>query len=304
MWTLCDILAKKLPIEISISTKVEIPQQIRAGFISVARRLSGFSQEDFRINELYAPSTHLLNSENKKLIRAALVLSGATALELEPEKFVDLAVAIEMLHNASLIHDDIIDKDLTRRGLPTVHIKYGEPAAILAGNANITKAIKYASRYGGPVVERASEAALDMCAGELLDYNIQKTGRIPMLDEYLTIIGLKTASLMGASTSIPATYVGDDASEKALNEIGYNIGLAFQLRDDIIEYQGIKSRESTVQTKFRPNIVTVFENHGKENPVKTAIKLNNFYTSQARERLGALSNPELFDAYLSFLEIE
>jgi len=298
-----DFLSKKLPIEISISTKIEIPRKIRPGFISVGRRLSSFSPEDFKIKELYEPSTHLLNSENKKLIRAALVLSGATALELEPEKFVDLAVAIEMLHNASLIHDDIIDKDLTRRGVPTVHIKYGEPAAILAGNANITKAIKYASRYGGPVVEKASEASLDMCAGELLDYNVQKESKIPTLDEYLMIIGLKTASLMGASTSIPATYVGDEASEKALQEIGYNIGLAFQLRDDILEGQGFKSRESAAPTMFRPNIITVFENHGKENPIKTAIKLNNFYIGQARERLSALSNPELFEAYLSFLEI-
>jgi geranylgeranyl pyrophosphate synthase len=296
-------LAKKFPIEISISTNIEIPKEIRAGFISVGRRLSSFSPDDFRIRELYEPSTHLLHSENKKLIRAALVLSGATTLDLEPEKFVDLAVAIEMLHNASLIHDDIIDKDLTRRGVPTVHIKYGEPAAILAGNANITKAIKYASRYGGPVVEKASEAALDMCAGELLDYNVQKAGKIPTLDEYLMLIGLKTASLMGASTSIPATYVGDSASEKALQEIGYNIGLAFQLRDDILEHQGLKSRESAAPTTFRPNIVTVFESHGKANPTKTAIKLNNFYIGQARDKLGILDNPELFDAYLSFLEI-
>ncbi len=294
----------KIPKEISISTKIEIPKAIHPGFLSVSRRLSTFSPEDFRVKELYEPSTHLLHTENKKLIRAALVLSGAMALDLEPEKFVDLAVAIEMLHNASLIHDDIIDKDLTRRGIPTVHAKFGEPAAILAGNANITKAIKYASRYGGPVVEKASEAALDMCAGELLDYNVQKNAKIPTLDEYLTIIGLKTASLMGASTSIPATYVGDTASEKALQEIGYNIGLAFQLRDDILEFQGIKSRESTAPTTFRPNIVTVFENHGRENPMKTAIKLNNFYVGQAKERLAALSNPELFDSYLSFLEIQ
>jgi geranylgeranyl diphosphate synthase type I len=297
-------LAKKLPIEISISAQIDIPPQIRPGFISVGRRLSNFSREDFKIRELYEPSTHLLNSENKKLIRAALVLSGATALGLEPEKFIDLAVAIEMLHNASLIHDDIIDKDLTRRGVPTVHVKYGEPAAILAGNANITKAIKYASRYGGQVVEKASEASLDMCAGELLDYNVQKDGKIPTLDEYLIIIGLKTGSLMGASTSIPATYVGDEQSEKALQEIGYNIGLAFQLRDDILEYLGIKSRESAAPITFRPNIVTVFEGHKKENPVKTAIKLNNFYIGQARERLVVLSNPELFDSYLSFLEIK
>lgn len=296
-------MANKLPIEISIGTKIEIPQQIRAGFVSVGRRLSNFNSEDFRIKELYEPSTHLLKSENKKLIRAALVLSGATSLDLEPEKFVDLAVAIEMLHNASLIHDDIIDKDVTRRGVQTVHVKFGEQAAILAGNANITKAIKYASKYGGPVVEKASEAALDMCAGELLDYNVQKEGRIPVLDEYLTIIGLKTASLMGASTSIPATYIGDTASEKALQEIGYNIGLAFQLRDDILEHQGLKARKSTAPTAFRPNIITVFENHGKPDPVKTAIKLNNFYISQARERLEELSNPALFDSYLSFLEI-
>ncbi len=291
---------------IQISNSVEIPVKIKPSFLSVGRRLSSFKVEDFRIKELHQPSTHLLNGEGK-LIRTAMLLSSATSLGLEPEKFVDLAVAIEMLHNASLIHDDIIDKDETRRGISTVHMKYGVENAILAGNANITKAIKYASRYGTRVVESASEAALDMCAGEVLDFKQQKAKTIPTLDEYLTIIGLKTASLMGTATKVPAIYIGDESAEKALHEIGYNMGLSFQIRDDILENQGYKSRpihESIASSaRFRPNIVSVLENHGKEKPLKTAIKLNNFYVGKAMEQLSQLSNSDLFNGYLSFLEI-
>ncbi|MFI5412859.1 MAG: polyprenyl synthetase family protein [Candidatus Micrarchaeales archaeon] len=292
---------------VEISNSIEIPNKIKPSFISVGRRLSSFKIEDFKIKELHQSSTHLLNGEGK-LIRSALLLSSATAMELEPEKFVDLAVAIEMLHNASLIHDDIIDKDETRRGVSTVHMKYGVENAILAGNASITKAIKYASRYGARVVESASEAALDMCAGEVLDFKQQKTRTIPTLDEYLTIIGLKTASLMGTAAKVPAIYIGDESAEKALHEIGYNMGLSFQIRDDILENQGLKSRpvheNESKNAKFRPNIVSVLEKHGKEKPLKTAIKLNNFYVGKAMEQLDQLSNSDLFNGYLSFLEIK
>jgi len=293
--------------ELEISNEIEIPQKIKPSFLSVGRRLASFKVEDFRIKELYKPSIHLLQGSGK-LIRSALVLSSAETLGIDSEKFVDLAVSIEMLHNASLIHDDIIDRDAVRRGLPAVHVKYGSEIAILAGNANITKAIKYASRYGSRVVESAAEAALDMCAGEVLDFERQKSGTIPTIDEYLQIVELKTASLMATAAKIPAVYIGDDSAEKALHEIGHNMGLSFQIRDDIIEEQGLKQRPTTedakARAKFRPNIVSVLANHGKENPLKTAIKLNNFYIDKARERLDQLGNQELFDAYLSFLEIK
>ncbi len=287
-----------------ISNQVEIPEQIRASFLAVGRRLSSFSVEDFRIAELYDPSTHLLNGGGK-LIRAAIALSAAVSLKLDPEKFADFAVALEMLHNASLIHDDIIDKDNMRRGVPTVHAKFGEEAAILAGNANITKAIKYANRYGARVVDKASETALDMCAGEILDFKQQKERTIPTIDEYLKLIGLKTASLMATAACGPAIYIGDETAERALQEIGFNIGLSFQIRDDILESQGLKKRNSSSETiKYRPNIVTVLEKHGKENPLATAIKLNNFYIDKARECLSQLANSELFESYLKFLEID
>ena len=197
---------------------------------------------------------------------------------------------------------------MVRRGLPTVHVKFGPELAILAGNASITKAIKYASRYNSRVVEAASEAALDMCAGEVLDFKQQQSAKIPSLDEYLQIIGFKTASLMATSASIPATYIGDEAREKALHQIGHNMGLSFQMRDDILESQGLKARPPPAGNqelaRFRPNIVTVFANSKRPDPLKTAIKLNNFYVGRARELLGELSSPELFRGYLEFLEIE
>ncbi len=273
----------------------------------VRGRLMSFTPSDFGAEPLFSASTHLLNNPGKCL-RAALVLSSADALNLEPlAGFIDLALAFEVLHAASLIVDDQIDRDKTRRGVPAVHIKYGLETAVLASHAEVAKAIELAARYGQDVMVMAAHAARDMSDGEQRDMNMQRRGQQPDLTEYIDMIDRKTASLIAVSLSAPAVNAGNRQLADILHEMGMNMGRSFQIRDDILEYTGFKERESEnseSERLARPNIVRVFEAAGRDTPLSTAIKLNNHYVGEARKLLGQLPDPGLFEEYLAFLEIK
>lgn len=287
-----------------MAASIEVPKEIATMLYLTTSRLSDLDKDDFVVAELSGPATHLLKVPGK-LIRPGLVFSSALMFKQELEKFVDLAMAIELLHTASLVHDDILDRDSVRRGVDAVHTKYGSDKAILAGDALIAKAIELASPYGGVVVKRAAEAAKNMCAGETLDIERQKSGRPMSLDEYKTIAELKTASLIATSTSVVADYI-DDVSRNALYDIGFNIGMSFQIRDDIMNYAGTealaKKPVGNDSIYSRPNIVSVFEQAGRPSPLKTAIKLNNYYVDGARALLQDVKS-DMFERYLDFLSI-
>ncbi|MCW6160505.1 MAG: polyprenyl synthetase family protein [Candidatus Micrarchaeales archaeon] len=294
------------PLAIRINKGVLVPSGVRSALSLAQKRIKQLSKEEFVNEELYEASTHLLKSPGK-MVRPGLVFSSALLLGEDPKEYVDLAVAIELLHTASLIHDDILDMDSIRRSREAVHIKFGTEKAILAGDALIAKAIQLASAYGPIAVRRASEASMDMCAGETIDIMVQSKQVSLDLNSYLKIAQLKTASLMGVSASVVADCISS-GERQALYEIGMNMGYSFQLRDDIMNHLGIneESRKSTTSdsSRSRPNIVSVFEAHGKDSPVKTAIKLNNFYIERAIGLLNDLRNGGMFKAYLDFLKID
>ncbi len=297
-----DVVAES----VHVVKEINVPNDIKNGVILTVTRMKKMQKEDFVNEALFRPASHLLSSPGK-LIRPGLVFSSAQVLHLDIEHFVDLAVAIEMLHIASLVHDDIVDKDKVRRGRDAVHIKYGTERAILAGDALIAKAIQMASAYGAKVVEKASKAAMDMCAGEMLDFEQQNEGTSMDLNSYLKVAELKTASLIGTASSVVADYTGSN-KRNAMYEIGFNMGMSLQLRDDIMNHLGIsdtaKKSVGTDAKNARPNIVSVFAAHGKESPVKNAIKLNNFYIDRSYEILNDIENSKLFESYLEFLKIE
>lgn len=281
-----------------VVTEVEIPSEVRTGLTLVQNKIRRLAATEFITPELHEPVMYILKNQGK-MIRPGLVFSVAKVMAQKAEKFVDLATAIELLHISSLVHDDIIDHDAVRRGQEAVHVRYGHDRAILVGDALIAKAIKLASPYGGDVVSRASDAAMSMCAGELLDYNHQTTNVPVDLHTYLKIAELKTASLIATATSIVADYIGD-VSKDALHKVGMNMGMSFQIRDDIMNHIGEKSDAKN----SRPNIVSVFSGHGKANPLKTAIKLNNFYIDSAALLLDQVKNADVLENYLQFLKIE
>ena len=258
----------------------KLPKGISVHIKEVAGQLGIMGEDEFITSELSGPASYLLRHPGK-MMRPALVFFGAEFIgEEDLGKYVGLAASIELLHTSSLIHDDMIDKDMRRRGRESVHARYGMEGAVLAGDALISKAIEMAVPYGNAVVSRISSSAMSMCAGEMMDYSFQKKGRTPSLAEYLRMAELKSSVLIGTSVSIAALHSSDGIFEQAY-KAGIMLGTAFQVRDDILDF-----RKDSGGDHARPNAVTSIARErgkGTEDAIAEAIKLNNKYVSGATE---------------------
>ncbi|MCW4051064.1 MAG: polyprenyl synthetase family protein [Candidatus Bathyarchaeota archaeon] len=147
----------------------------------------------------------------------------------------DAFLALELIHNATLVHDDIIDEDLYRRGVPTVHIEYGVKKAVLTGDALLSMGLMYAARTGKPsIVNWLSETALKMVQG--IAVQSQKKRQLMSVDEYLHMNYLKSGSLFEAAAALGGVVGSDEPSDiKRLSEFGKYFGNAYQIRDDIMD---------------------------------------------------------------------
>ncbi len=261
----------------------------------VKNDLNGKFYWKFSSQNLEKSTFHLLNV-NGKLLRPTLVFVGAESVGLNSMKFVDLAIAIEYLHISSLIHDDIIDKDEMRRGIETVHNKYGIENAILAGDALIARAVALSSAYGESVVKKIAEAAFLMCDGESMDFCTQRRNFDMNLGTYMDIATKKTASLISTSISIAAVTekLGEGIIGR-LSKAGELLGVAFQVRDDVINAVGsfeLGKRPGNDDKKFnRPNIVSVFEYSGlgKKEAIEKSIQI---ISNNVRDAIQELSEFE------------
>jgi geranylgeranyl diphosphate synthase type I len=195
--------------------------------------------------KLYDASYHLIRAGGKRLRPLALVLSGRM-YGLSEDIGVMAGSAVEILHNFTLIHDDIMDKDSMRRGVPTVHTLYGVDMAILAGDLLFAKSFEALSRVEGYVhpqslinaYKELAWAAVTVAEGQALDMSFEE--RIDVtIDDYITMVFKKTAALFKSSLVMGAYLAGasDEEIEK-LTEFGTDIGIAFQIRDDILGLVG------------------------------------------------------------------
>jgi geranylgeranyl diphosphate synthase type I len=155
------------------------------------------------------------------------------------------ASAVEMIHNFTLVHDDIMDNDEMRHGVPTVHKKFGMPIAILAGDVLFSKAYqtisdsKLSNAATIQLVSRLAKACVDVCEGQLLDVKMAEEKRIPSQKEYITMIGKKTAALFDVSCSMGAICATSNQKDISnLSNFGRNLGIAFQITDDLIGVMG------------------------------------------------------------------
>jgi geranylgeranyl diphosphate synthase type I len=155
------------------------------------------------------------------------------------------ASAVEMVHNFSLVHDDIMDNDEMRHGVPTVHKKYGMPLAILAGDVLFSKAFqiisdsKLSPNATTQLVSRLAKACVDICEGQLLDVKMADERKIPSQAEYITMIGKKTAALFDVSCAMGAICASNKSKDISnLSSFGRNLGIAFQITDDLIGVMG------------------------------------------------------------------
>ncbi len=172
-------------------------------------------------------------------IRPALVLLTARLGHYDLQRLTPAAMAVELTHAATLVHDDVIDRAKTRRGRPTVTAQLGDEAAIVVGDYYFAKAYEQAAATDEPeVVTILARAVMEICAGEVRQQAIRyrySTG----VEEYMPRIEAKTATLLAACCDIGGLLAGQDDKRRAgLREYGRYLGLAFQIADDVLDYTG------------------------------------------------------------------
>lgn len=188
--------------------------------------------------EVGAPMAGLFEAGGKR-IRPALVLLAAACGRYELEHVMPGAMAVELIHAATLVHDDVIDRSAMRRGRPTVAASLGDEPAIVVGDFYFAKAYELAARTEAPkVVAILAHAVMDICAGEVRQQEIRyryTTG----IEEYTRRIDAKTATLLSACCDIGGLLGGLSHDEReALRVYGRSLGLAFQIADDVLDYTG------------------------------------------------------------------
>lgn len=191
--------------------------------------------------ELYEPISYLMELGGKRM-RPVLVLVSTELFGGDVLKAIDAAIGIELFHNFTLMHDDIMDKAPLRRGKPTVHAKWSESAAILSGDVMFVEAykmmIKVEDQILREVLDIFSTTASGVCQGQQADMNFEHRNDVS-IKEYLHMIKQKTAVLLAGSMQIGALIGGAEKSQsKLIYEFGENLGLAFQLQDDILDVYG------------------------------------------------------------------
>ena len=191
--------------------------------------------------KLYEPVAYSLEGGGKR-IRPVLLLHAASLFSDHPFKFLPAAAAIELFHNFTLLHDDIMDHASIRRGLPAVHIKYGENSAILSGDAMSIMSFKLLSQCDtsklASVLSLFSTTALEVCEGQQYDMEFEVNDHVK-ITEYLEMIRLKTSVLIASSLKTGALLAGaNDENCQLLYDFGIMIGIAFQLQDDWLDVYG------------------------------------------------------------------
>lgn len=193
---------------------------------------------------LYDPCRYLLSLGGKRVRPAACLMANELFTEIG-ECAWHAAIAIELFHNFTLIHDDIMDKAPLRRGFETIHSKYGLTAGILGGDAMSIYAYQHLSFVEvnfKKVLEVFNTTAIQVCDGQQMDMDFEQRNDVSS-EEYIEMISLKTSVLLAASMKIGALVA--DASEENCNQIyefGKNLGIAFQLQDDYLDAFGASSK--------------------------------------------------------------
>ena len=187
---------------------------------------------------LYQPVQYVLSGGGKR-IRPLLVLLACEAVGGSTRQAQHAAVAIEILHNFTLVHDDIMDNASSRRGRPTVHTKWDTNIAILVGDELVALAyrelLKTRSPYIARVADIFTEGVVEVCEGQAYDKEFE-TRKHVSLDEYLLMIGKKTGKMVSVASEIGAVIGGGSAAEiRALKSYGTSIGRAFQIQDDLLD---------------------------------------------------------------------
>jgi len=219
-----------------------------------------------------------------KRVRPIILILSAKAFGASTKQCVDAALAIELVHVASLIHDDILDFGIERRGMPSAIQKYGSEAALLAGDYLISMSIELISSYEPIIIRAFSHACLKMANGEMLDLT-----RTFSEDDYYRCISQKTASLFASSAKIGCLIANALESDISLFErYGKNLGLAYQILDDLEEYLGINQGKLSQKDSITlPRILC--EIYPEKEAIQMCMQAASRHSSAAKEALDGSS---------------
>jgi geranylgeranyl diphosphate synthase type II len=190
---------------------------------------------------LYEPIEYTLAAGGKR-VRPQLAMIASQLFGGKDEEVLPAALALEVFHNFTLLHDDVMDKADVRRGRPTVHVKWNENTAILSGDQMLIEAYKLLSGVPADklpkVLQLFNKMATEICEGQQYDVDFESQEQVA-IEEYLKMIRLKTSVLLANALQTGAYIAGaDERAQEELYEFGIHIGLAFQIQDDILDVWG------------------------------------------------------------------
>jgi octaprenyl-diphosphate synthase len=221
---------------VALAAPESAPELLRDELEAVEEVLHRYASSEVEVLE--AAARHILSAGGKR-IRPQLLILAALSVNGAVERAIPLAAATELIHTATLVHDDVVDESDSRRGRSTVQLFFGNSASVLMGDYLVVRAFSIVAEYGDPRLWRAlAETIARMCEGEVLQICTKRDLDVS-LEVYETVIECKTAILMATCGRFGA-YLGTSDPEitEALAEFGYNVGMAFQIADDILDFVG------------------------------------------------------------------
>ena len=210
---------------------------------SVAQQIDSVIRRDFGepAGELNKAAAHLLSAGGKRLRPAVVMLAADTVKRGSSPGIIPAALALELTHTFTLIHDDIMDDDSMRRGVPTVHTKWDMPTGILAGDVLYALAFEYICRASADddarthAVSMLARACAEICEGQHMDMSFEHRTDVRE-EEYMEMVRKKTGALYAAAAGIGGILAGGNSRQvEALYRFGLNTGIAFQIQDDLID---------------------------------------------------------------------
>jgi geranylgeranyl diphosphate synthase type II len=195
--------------------------------------------ERMQPHTLYGPMRYVLDLKAKRMRPLLVLMAYQSYAEGPPTRCLNTALAVELFHNFTLMHDDIMDNAPTRRGQPTVHEKWNANTAILSGDAMFALSMKLVAEdfpaLAADQLSTFAKVALEVCEGQMLDMDLAQQPHATV-DQYLEMIRMKTAALLGGSLHLGAVAAGAPADDvKLLHRFGELAGIAFQLQDDYMD---------------------------------------------------------------------
>ncbi|RNI14580.1 polyprenyl synthetase family protein [Methanohalophilus sp. RSK] len=222
---------------------------------SINKALIDFVEEIDNGSNMKKVVAHICQSCGKKT-RPVILLLSSRICGSKIGNALDAALSIELIHSASLIHDDLLDRGILRRGTKTAHEVYGTPAAMLAGDYLISKSIELISAYGKEVGMEFGRAGMEMAEGEAMDVDLLEKNSNNIV-EYFNCIEKKTASLFAASAAMGAYVAGaDEDTVSKFRLFGNKLGTAYQIVDDMLEYTSKVNNKESIQ--ISPSLVDIY----------------------------------------------